>query len=151
MNHLSNKPVQQPRLFKSSKINEFRLWGLVLTMGGMGLMVLGTAGILMWGLAGRPFAAIFLIIGMVALLGSVAIYFWAGMLSTSAVMLQCPECGKQTKILGRTDRCMFCRTILTLDPDQATEHPLYEDKDSDHSGHLPVSSPAQDTSIPKSN
>lgn len=27
--------------FKSSKINEFRLWGLLLTMVGMGLMIVG--------------------------------------------------------------------------------------------------------------
>ncbi|MEW9106076.1 DUF2614 family zinc ribbon-containing protein, partial [Paenibacillus sp.] len=32
----------------------------------------------------------------------------------------CPECARQTKILGKTDRCMFCRTILTLDPNKAT-------------------------------
>ena len=30
------------RVFKTSKINEFRLWGLFLTMGGMGMMILGT-------------------------------------------------------------------------------------------------------------
>ncbi|EPY11507.1 DUF2614 family zinc ribbon-containing protein [Paenibacillus alvei] len=108
------------RLFRTSKINEFRLWGLVLTLAGMGMMVLGTSGILMWGIQGRPFAGVFMVLGMILLLGSVAIYFWAGMLSTSAVILECPECGRQTKILGRTDRCMFCRTILTLDPDKAT-------------------------------
>lgn len=108
------------RLFKTSKINEFRLWGLVLTLAGMGMMVLGTSGILMWGTQGRAFAGVFMVLGMILLLGSVAIYFWAGMLSTSAVVLECPECARQTKILGKTDRCMFCRTILTLDPDKAT-------------------------------
>ena len=106
--------------FKSSKINEFRLWGLLFTLFGMGLMILGTAGIVFWGQAGKIFAAIFMVIGMIAMLVSVGVYFWAGMLSTSAVMLVCPECGRQTKILGRTDRCMFCKTMLTLDPDKAT-------------------------------
>lgn len=106
--------------FKSSKINEFRLWGLLLTMLGMGLMVLGTAGIVFWGPAGRAIAAIGLAIGLVSMLASLAIYFWAGMLSTSAVQLECPECHKLTKMLGKTDRCMFCKTILTLDPSQAT-------------------------------
>ncbi|WP_335926134.1 YgzB family protein [Paenibacillus agilis] len=114
------------RVFRTSKINEFRLWGLVLTLVGMGIMILGTAGIVKWGQAGKPFAAVFMIIGMIALLASVAIYFWAGMLSTSAVMLQCPECGRQTKMLGKTDRCMGCRTILTLDIAQATDVPEYE-------------------------
>lgn len=106
--------------FKSSKINEFRLWGLLLTMLGMGLMILGTAGIVFWGQSGKVVAAIGLAIGLIAMLASLAIYFWAGMLSTSAVQLECPECHKLTKMLGKTDRCMFCKTILTLDPTQAT-------------------------------
>lgn len=105
--------------FKSSKINEFRLWGLLLTMLGMGLMVLGTAGIVFWGQSGKVVAGIGLVIGLIAMLGSLAVYFIAGMLSTSAVQLECPECHKLTKMLGKTDRCMFCKTILTLDPDRA--------------------------------
>lgn len=109
--------------FKSAKINEFRLWGLIFTMLGMGVMILGTAGIVFWGQAGKIIAAIFMVIGMISLLISVAVYFWAGMMSTSATMLQCPECGKPTKMLGKTDRCMFCKTILTLDPSQATHMP----------------------------
>ncbi|USB32594.1 DUF2614 family zinc ribbon-containing protein [Paenibacillus sp. YPG26] len=107
-------------LFKSSKINEFRLWGLLLTMLGMGLMVLGTAGIVFWGQSGRIVAAIGLVVGLISMMGSLGIYFWAGMLSTTAVQLECPECHKLTKMLGKTDRCMFCKTILTLDPSKAT-------------------------------
>ncbi|AOZ93509.1 YgzB family protein [Paenibacillus crassostreae] len=106
--------------FRSAKINSFRTWGLLLTMIGMGLMVLGTAGIVFWGQAGKIVAGIGLVIGLIAMVGSMGIYFWAGMLSTSAVQLQCPQCGKLTKMLGKTDRCMFCRTILTLDPTVAT-------------------------------
>jgi hypothetical protein len=105
--------------FKSSKINEFRLWGLLLTMVGMGVMILGTAGILLWGKEGQIFAGIFLVVGLLSMMGSMGIYFWAGMLSTSALMLECPECGKQTKMLGKTDRCMFCKTILSVDPAHA--------------------------------
>ncbi|NBD24346.1 YgzB family protein [Paenibacillus glycinis] len=106
---------------KSSKINEFRLWGLLFTLFGMGLMILGTAGIVFWGQAGKVFAAIFMVIGMIAMLLSVGVYFWAGMLSTSATILVCPECNRHTKILGKTDRCMYCKTKLTLDPNQATD------------------------------
>ncbi|WP_219838764.1 YgzB family protein [Paenibacillus sp. R14(2021)] len=106
---------------KSSKINEFRLWGLLFTLFGMGLMILGTAGIVFWGQAGKIFAAIFMVIGMIAMLISVGVYFWAGMLSTSATILTCPECGRHTKMLGKTDRCMYCKTKLTLDPQQATD------------------------------
>jgi len=110
--------------FKSAKINAFRTWGLLLTMIGMGLMIAGTAGIVFWGVqTGKIIAGIFLVLGMIALMLSMGVYFWAGMLSTSAVMLICPECGCQTKMLGQTDRCMFCKTILTRDPAQATVFP----------------------------
>jgi hypothetical protein len=102
--------------FKSSKVNEFRLWGLVLTMVGMGVMITGTAGIVFWGPRAQWVAGICLILGMIVMLASVAIYFWAGILSTSALVIECPECGRQTKMLGKTDRCMYCKTKMTLDP-----------------------------------
>ena len=106
---------------KSSKINEFRLWGLLFTLFGMGLMIVGTAGVVFWGQTGKVFAAVFMVIGMIAMLLSVGVYFWAGMLSTSALILNCPECGRHTKMLGKTDRCMYCRTKMTIDPNQATD------------------------------
>lgn len=117
---------------RSSKINEFRTWGLLLTMIGMGTMILGTAGIVFLGGAiGKLIAGIFLVIGMIVLLGSVAIYFWAGMMSTSAVIIQCPECNKPTKMIGKTDRCMFCNTILTYDPRYA---PVESDSSDEQQG-----------------
>lgn len=108
-------------LMQSSKLNEFRLWGLLLTLAGMGLMILGTSGMVLWGTGGRILIYISLILGMILMLGSMAIYFWAGVLSTSAVVLECPKCNKQTKILGKTDRCMYCKTMLSLDPKYAPE------------------------------
>jgi hypothetical protein len=106
--------------FKSSKVNEFRLWGLLLTMFGLLLMVTGTVGIVFkWGAIGQIIAAVFMIIGLISVMVSMGVYFWAGMLSTSAVVVECPECGKRTKLLGKTDRCMFCKTILSLDPAHA--------------------------------
>ncbi len=89
-------------------------------MGGMALMILGLAGIVFeWGTAGRFFAAVGMVIGAIMMLVSMGIYFAAGMMSTSAVVVVCPECGKATKIIGKTDRCMFCKTILSLDPAHA--------------------------------
>lgn len=82
----------------------------------MTLMIAGTAGIVFWGESGRILLSIAIFLGLITMLGSAAIYFWAGMLSTSTISLECPECGKQTKMLGKTDRCMFCKTILTMDP-----------------------------------
>lgn len=111
---------------KSSKVNEFRLWGLLLTMGGMLLMILGLAGIVFdWGTVGRILAVICMIVGAIAMLASMAVYFAAGMMSTSATVVDCPECGKPTKMLGKTDRCMYCKTILSLDPKHAP--PVTED------------------------
>jgi hypothetical protein len=107
-------------LLKSSKVNEFRLWGLLLTMFGLLIMIVGMAGIVFnWGTVGRIIAAIFLVLGLISVMASMAIYFWAGMLSTSAVVIECPECAKPTKMIGKIDRCMFCKTILTLDPEMA--------------------------------
>lgn len=105
---------------KSSKVNEFRLWGLLLTMFGLLLMIVGTVGIVFkWGAIGQVIAAIFMVFGLISVMASMAVYFWAGMMSTSAVVLECPECGRTTKVLGKTDRCMFCKTILSLDPAHA--------------------------------
>ncbi|MCZ8523467.1 MULTISPECIES: DUF2614 family zinc ribbon-containing protein [Paenibacillus] len=102
---------------RSSKVNEFRLWGLLMTMGGMALMIVGLAGIVFdWGIAGRWIAAISMVVGALAMLVSMGIYFAAGMMSTSATVVECPECGRPTKILGKTDRCMYCKTILSMDP-----------------------------------
>jgi hypothetical protein len=115
-------------LFKSSNVNEFRLWGLALTMGGLLIMIIGMAGIVFdWGTIGRIIAAIFLVLGLLSVMVSMGIYFWAGMLSTSAVVIECPECGKPTKMIGKTDRCMFCKTILTLDAELANTKPAVKE------------------------
>jgi len=106
--------------FRASKISTMRTWGLLLVFVGMGLMVLGTSGILLFGQVGKIIAAIFMVIGLLTCAASMIIYFWVGMLSTSAPVIDCPECGKRTKMLGKTDRCMYCHTILTWDPAEAT-------------------------------
>jgi len=51
-----------------------------------------------------------------AIVASTLVYFWIGMLSTKALQVICPNCGKPTKILGRVDMCMYCREPLTVDP-----------------------------------
>ncbi len=109
-------------ILRSSKVNEFRLWGLMSTMGGMLLMIIGLAGVVFnWGVVGKIIAVVFMVVGMLSLLVSMGIYFfWAGMMSTSAKPIRCPECGRMTKMIGKTDRCMFCKTILTMDPELAS-------------------------------
>jgi predicted RNA-binding Zn-ribbon protein involved in translation (DUF1610 family) len=60
--------------------------------------------------------AIFMILGVVSIIASTAVYGWIGLLSTKAVQVVCPNCGKHTKVLGRVDMCMYCKEPLTLDP-----------------------------------
>jgi len=106
--------------WKASKISTLRTWGLLLVMLGLGLCVFGTVGIIMFGQAGKIIAGIFMVIGIIACLFSMGVYFWVGTVSTNAPVIACPECGKNTKMLGETDRCMYCHTILTWNPDKAT-------------------------------
>jgi hypothetical protein len=102
--------------FKSAKVNEFRLWGLALTMGGMALMIAGTAALVFKFPGANIISTVGLILGLLTMMGSMFIYFWAGMLSTSAVQLECPECGQVTKMIGKIDRCMYCKTSLSWEP-----------------------------------
>ena len=60
---------------------------------------------------------IFMVLGLLSIFASMAVYFWIGMLSTKAVQVVCPNCNKYTKILGRVDMCMYCKEPLTLDRD----------------------------------
>lgn len=57
----------------------------------------------------------FFVIGILFIVLSTIVYFWIGLLSTRAVPIICPNCEKQTKMLGRVDACMHCRQPLTLD------------------------------------
>ncbi len=105
---------------KASKISTMRTWALLLVFIGLGLCVFGTSGILLFGQTGKIIAGIFMALGMIACFVSMGFYFWLGMLSTNAPVIECPECGKNTKMLGETDRCMYCHTILTWNPEYAS-------------------------------
>lgn len=95
----------------SSKINKIRTFALALIFVGFIVMYGGiyfrTSPIIM---------TIFMLIGLLFMIASTVVYFWIGMLSTKAVQVKCPSCGKPTKMLGRVDMCMHCREPLTLDP-----------------------------------
>lgn len=94
----------------SSKINKIRTFALSLIFIGFIIMYVGiffrTSPLLM---------TIFMVLGLLAMIASMVVYFWIGMLSTKAVQVVCPNCKKPTKILGRVDMCMHCREPLTLD------------------------------------
>ncbi len=94
----------------SNKINKIRTFALSLIFIGFIIMYIGiffrTHPIVM---------TIFMILGLLSIIASTVVYFWIGMLSTKAVQVVCPNCGKPTKLLGRVDMCMHCREPLTLD------------------------------------
>ncbi|EKN63646.1 hypothetical protein BABA_24485 [Neobacillus bataviensis LMG 21833] len=95
----------------SSKINKIRTFALSLIFIGFIVMYVGiyfrTSPVIM---------TIFMLLGLIFIIASTAVYFWIGMLSTKTIQVKCPSCGKPTKMLGRVDMCMHCREPLTLDP-----------------------------------
>lgn len=80
---------------------------------GMGIMYLG----FIWPAA----MMVFFVLGLFGVASSVVIYFWVGILSTQALQVECPECERTTKVLGKMDRCMHCGAHLTMDRSLATE------------------------------
>lgn len=95
----------------TSKINKIRTFALVLIFAGIIIMYIG-----LFFQANPIVMTIFMLLGFLAIIASTIIYFWIGMMSSKAVHVTCPECGKPTKILGRVDACMNCNEPLTVDP-----------------------------------
>ncbi|MDQ0258115.1 Zn-dependent protease with chaperone function [Evansella vedderi] len=94
----------------SNKINKIRTFALVLIFAGIIIMYLGLF------FQRTPLVmTLFMLLGFLAIIASTVIYFWIGMLSSKTVQVVCPSCGKQTKMLGRVDACMYCNEPLTLD------------------------------------
>ena len=95
----------------SSKINKIRTFALSLIFIGFFVMYFGIF------FRNVPIVmTIFMLLGLFCIVASTIVYFWIGMLSTKAIQVVCPNCGKHTKILGRVDMCMYCKEPLTLDP-----------------------------------
>ncbi|HET7579317.1 MAG TPA: DUF2614 family zinc ribbon-containing protein [Bacillales bacterium] len=94
----------------ASKINRIRTIALAMVFLGFFIMYLG---IFFHSYAWVMYSL--MILGFFSVLGSSGIYAWVGMLSTKAVVVECPSCGKGTKVLGRVDVCMSCGQPLTLD------------------------------------
>ncbi|AKO91163.1 YgzB family protein [Priestia filamentosa] len=95
----------------SSKINKIRTFALSLVFIGFIVMYVG-----IFFRESMLLMTLFMLLGLLCIIGSTVVYFWIGMLSTKAVQVVCPECKKYTKVLGRVDMCMYCREPLTLDP-----------------------------------
>ena len=79
------------------------------------------------------FIRIFILLGFVMVLSSSALYFIIGMASTKAIVVTCPNCEKQTKMLGRVDLCMHCDEPLTID--QSLEGKEFDEKYNKRQSH----------------
>ncbi|MFC3901273.1 DUF2614 family zinc ribbon-containing protein [Aliicoccus persicus] len=94
----------------TNKIKRIRGYALIMIFAGMIIMYMGVFFVqIPW------LFAIFIILGIIPLILSVVIYFWVGIVSTRTLVVQCPNCEKHTKILGRVDYCIHCNEPLTID------------------------------------
>jgi len=94
-----------------NKINRIRTFALSLVFIGVVIMYIG-----IFFRSNEIVMLIFMLLGVLAIIASTVVYAWIGALSTRAAQITCPNCGKQTKMLGRVDMCGHCREPLTLDP-----------------------------------
>lgn len=101
-----------------SKIKRMRTWANWNMLIGIGLMYLGYAffaGYLGSFLKGSYlFMTGMLVLGFLLMMVSTVLFMISGMVSTTSPQVQCPTCGKVTKMLGKEDACMFCGQPLTL-------------------------------------
>lgn len=102
--------MSEPKLVYSSKINKARSFALILILAGVLVMYGGLL------LKKIPWLMLTLfLIGVVFIVLSTVVYFWIGLLSTRTISVICPNCERQTKMLGRVDACMHCKEPLTMD------------------------------------
>lgn len=94
-----------------NKINRIRSFALSLIFIGVVIMYIG-----IFFRNNEIVMLSFMVLGVLAIIASTVVYAWIGSLSTRAVQIQCPSCGRHTKMLGRVDMCGHCREPLTLDP-----------------------------------
>jgi Zinc-ribbon containing domain len=94
-----------------NKINRIRSFALSLIFIGVVIMYIG-----IFFRKNEIVMLSFMILGVLAIIASTVVYAWIGSLSTRAVQIQCPNCERHTKMLGRVDMCGHCREPLTLDP-----------------------------------
>ncbi|CAM4351252.1 DUF2614 family zinc ribbon-containing protein [Lacicoccus alkaliphilus] len=95
---------------KTNKIKRIRGYALVMVFAGLIIMYLGVF------FRETPWLfGLFILAGFIPLGFSVIIYFWVGMVSTRIITVECPNCERPTKFLGRVDYCYFCKEPLTID------------------------------------
>ena len=81
-----------------NKINRIRSFALSLIFIGVIVMYIG--------LFFRKYEIImllFMVLGVLAILASVVVYAWIGTLSTRAIQIICPNCGKETTCVATVE------------------------------------------------
>ncbi|MBO8164662.1 MAG: hypothetical protein H0Z34_13195 [Brevibacillus sp.] len=105
-----------------SKIKRLRTWANWNMAIGIVVMYLGYA--FFAGYLGSflersyIFMTVMLILGFVMMMISTVLFMISGMVSTTSPQVECPRCGKTTKMLGKEDACMFCGQPLTLSDEE---------------------------------
>lgn len=95
---------------KTNKIKRIRGYALAMVFAGLIIMYLGV-----FFRETQWLFGLFILAGFIPLALSVVIYFWVGMISTRIITVECPNCERPTKLLGRVDYCYFCKEPLTID------------------------------------
>jgi hypothetical protein len=95
---------------KTNKIKRIRGYALAMVFAGLIIMYLGV-----FFRETQWLFGLFILAGFIPLALSVVIYFWVGMISTKIITVDCPNCERPTKLLGRVDYCYFCKEPLTID------------------------------------
>lgn len=95
----------------SGKLNKLRSYAMIILIIGVAVMYLA--------ILARSYPilmAILMVIGFLIVIFAATSYFWTGLLSSRATLVECPSCGKVTKMIGKYDECMYCKQKITLDP-----------------------------------
>ncbi len=101
-----------------SKIKRIRTWanwnmgiGILLMYAGFAFFA-GYLG--PWLKGSYLFMTVLLVIGFLLMMTGTVLFMISGMVSTSVPQVECPSCGKVTKMLGKEDACMFCGQPLVI-------------------------------------
>jgi hypothetical protein len=78
-------------------------------------LIFGAFFIMYLGVFVRPMLPFLFSVGLIMVAVSIGIYFRMGAISMRIPQVVCPHCGKQTKVMGREDGCMYCRAPIRLD------------------------------------
>ncbi|WP_026974214.1 DUF2614 family zinc ribbon-containing protein [Alicyclobacillus contaminans] len=81
-------------------INRWRNWALLLMFGGFFVMYLGVYD--------KVLLPVLLVIGSLAWVAGIGIYFRFGPVNTRLNEIECPRCGQRIRLTGATDACAHC-------------------------------------------